>query len=236
MSTPAPEVHQTSSSLREQPSRQVSTERDWFWRMLHGPLWLFIRPWLQFQVRGQEHIPASGGGLLVSNHQSFVDPILLGLYLDRPLRMLARDSLHRVPILGWIVTRLHTIPISREATSPATIKESIRAAEQGHIVGIFPEGTRQEQNAVGEFKPGFIALVRRGKFPIYPVGIAGANYAMPRGAWFPRPRKVRLVYGPPLSPAEIAPLCERGREEELVALIRERVVACHGEAEAWRRE
>jgi 1-acyl-sn-glycerol-3-phosphate acyltransferase len=127
------------------------------------------------------------------------------------------------------------LPINREAASSRLIKAMVRRMNHGFLVGMFPEGTRSKDGEVGELKPGFIAMIRRSNVPIYPVGIAGASDAMPRGVLIPRFRPVRVVYGKPLSAEEIKPYLEHGREEELVALVRERIVACQQEAESWRQ-
>jgi 1-acyl-sn-glycerol-3-phosphate acyltransferase len=191
--------------------------------------------WLRYRAQGVEHIPPEGGGLVLVNHQSFLDPLLVGLPLNRPVSYLARDNLFRVPVIGWILRHTYVMPINREAASTASIKESIQRMEQGFLVGVFPEGTRSSDGSVGEFKPGFIALIRRSRLPVYPVGVAGAREAFPRGAWLLRPRKVSVVFGEPLLPDELEPLTKRGREEELITLIRGRIIECQQQAEAWRK-
>lgn len=204
-------------------------------------VWLFFQVilrvvfavWLRYRARGLERLPASGGGLLLANHQSFLDPLLVGLPLHRTISYLARDSLFRVPVIGWILRKTYVVPIKREGGSTAVIRESLRRMEQGFFVGIFPEGTRSADGSVGTFKPGFAALVRRTNLPVFPVGIAGANRAMGRGSWFVWPRRVCVVYGEPFPAEEIARLSERGKEEELAAAVRGRIVECHEEAERW---
>lgn len=190
--------------------------------------------WLRFRARGLEHIPANGGGLVLGNHASFIDPLLIGLPLTRPVSFLARDNLFRVPVIGWILRNTYVKPINRENTSTAVIRETVQRLEQGFLCGMFPEGTRSETGEVGEFKPGFIALARRIQLPIYPVGIAGSHLAMGRKSFFLKPYRVRVVFGAPILPEEIAALKERGHEQELVDFVRNRVVACQQEAEAWR--
>lgn len=196
---------------------------------------VFSIVWFGFRVRGLKNVAPSGGGLFLVNHQSFLDPLITQLGLKRPVSWLARDTLFPIPIIGWILRKTYVIPISRESGGTGAIREAVRRMKHGFIVGIFPEGTRTHDGEVGEFKPGFIALVRRGKVPVYPVGIAGANLAMPRKAWFPRPRRVRVVIGAPFTPEEIEQLTKRGQEDTLVTAARDRVVACHEEAERWRQ-
>ena len=192
--------------------------------------------WLRYRARGFEKIPKSGGGLFLINHQSFLDPLLVGLPLSRPVSFLARDSLFRIPILGWLLRINYAISIDRESAGASSIKEALQRMKNGFLIGIFPEGTRCQDGLVGDLKPGFIAIIRRGKLPVYPVGIAGGHEALPRGAWFVRPRCVRVVFGDPLTPQELAVYTKRGQEQNLIALARARIVQCQQEAEAWTRQ
>ena len=212
------------------------TRRNWTWWTLQMMAQVVFTVWLRFRARGLENIPASGGGLILGNHSSFLDPLLIGMPLTRPVSFLARDSLFRIPVVGWILRNTYVKPLNRENASTASIRETVQRAEQGFLCGLFPEGTRSPSGEVGEFKPGFIALVRRMDRPIYPVGIAGTHLALGRQSLFLKPYRVRLVFGKPILPEEIAGMKERGREQELVEYVRSRVIACQREAEAWRLE
>ena len=207
--------------------------RNAHWRAYQFLLQIVLGFWLRYRARGIERLPANGGALLLINHQSYLDPLLVGLPLRRPVSYLARDSLFRVPVIGAILRRTYVMPINREAASTASLREAIRRLEHGFYVGIFPEGTRSDTGAVGPLKPGFLALVRRTTVPVFPVGIAGAFQAYPRGAWFLRPAKVRVVYGKAFQPEEFTQF-SRDREDELLAMIHGRLDAIQQEAEDWR--
>jgi 1-acyl-sn-glycerol-3-phosphate acyltransferase len=204
------------------------------WSALQCTAWIVFGLWNRLRARGIDHIPPESGGLFLVNHQSFLDPVLVGVLLRRPVSFLARDSLFHVPILRWILRHTYVIPIDRDSAGTGSIREAVRRMKHGFIVGVFPEGTRTSDGTIGELKPGFIALVRRSKLPVYPVGIAGAYEAMPRGAIFLRPRCIRLVYGEPIPPEQVAELSKRGKENELLELVRQHMLACQQEAEAWR--
>lgn len=190
--------------------------------------------WLRYRAQGTERLPAQGGALLLINHQSHLDPLMVGLPLSRPVSFLARDSLFRVPVIGWILRNTYVMPINRESASTSSLREAIRRLQQGFLVGIFPEGTRSSTGEIGTLKPGFLALMRRANVPVHPVGIAGTFQALPRGAWFLRPVKVRLVYGEAFTPAELDRF-GRHDEQELLNFIRSRMLACQVAAEDWRR-
>ena len=185
--------------------------------------------WTGYQARGHERI-APGGGLLLINHQSFLDPVLVGLPLKRPISYLARDSLFRVPVLGAFLRRVHVMPINRESAGSSSIREAVARMRQGFLVGIFPEGTRSADGRLGELKPGFVALVRRAGVPVYPVGIAGSHDALPRNAKWLRPKPIRVVFGDPFTAEELS-----GNAEQITERARQRIADCLEDAESWLR-
>jgi len=195
------------------------------WRTLHWPCWALCRTWLRVNCSGLENIDNTKGGLLLVNHQSFLDPLLAALWLTRPVSYLARDSLFKLPVLGWLLRGTYVIPISREAARGGSIRLALERLGQGFLIGIFPEGTRSSGTEVRVFRPGFLALVRRTNQPVYPVGIVGADRVMPRGAWFIRPGKIQVVYGTPFTPEEMAGL-QSSDDAAFCELARQRVSEC----------
>lgn len=214
----------------ESSRHDVGVHRNAYWWTLQFALQNFFAMWLNYRAYKIGNLPKSGGGLLVANHQSYLDPLLVGLPLTRPVSFLARDSLFKVPVIGWILRNTYVMPINREAASTASLRECLKRMEEGYLVGMFPEGTRSLDGMIGELKPGFLALIRRSNLPVYPVGIAGAYEAFPKGAWFIRPKPVRVVYGEPITREELAPYLEKGREAECTEFIRERLERCFVEA------
>jgi 1-acyl-sn-glycerol-3-phosphate acyltransferase len=207
--------------------------RNWVWFISQVIVGVVFSIWLRFRARGIERIPASGGALLLANHSSFIDPLLVGLPLRRPVSFLARNTLFHVPVIGWILRHTYVMPLARDTGGAAGIRETLRRLENGFLVGIFPEGTRSADGTMGPFKPGFAALVRRTDLPIYPVGIAGAQRALGRGSFVLKPHRVCVVFGEPFPRETIDGLRQRGREDELVDAVRTRIAECQREAEAW---
>ena len=221
----------TSPKIRELPSP-----------MVRGPLWLTLQMiirnalcfWLGYRATGYEPLEKEQGALILANHQSFLDPLLIGLPLHRPISFLARENLFSVPIIGWILRKTHVVPINQQSAGAASLRETIRRLHHGFLVGVFPEGARTPDGALGEFKPGFTAIIRRAKHPIYPVGIAGAYQALPINSWFLKPTRVRVVYGKPLSAEELAQYSSRDQDAALIELVQNRIAACCQAAETWR--
>jgi 1-acyl-sn-glycerol-3-phosphate acyltransferase len=189
--------------------------------------------WLEFRARGIENLPV-GPALIIANHQSFLDPLLIGLPLRRPVCFLARDTLFKVPVIGWILQSTYVMPIRRESAGTESLRASLKRLEEGYLVGIFPEGTRSRDGRVGVMKPGFVALARRAQVPLIPVAVSGAFEAMPRGAIFLRPRRVRVVFGTPISVDELSAFQGRGSEVGLVNLVTERLTRVLSDADEWR--
>lgn len=185
--------------------------------------------WLGYRAMGLEHVPRTGGALILANHQSYLDPLLIGLPLQRPVSYIARHNLFRVPIVGWILRNTYVMPIHREAAGSGSIREMIRRLEHGFLVGIFPEGTRSRDGTLGPLKPGFISVLRRSNVPVIPVGVAGAMRAMPRGVALLRPAQVTVAYGRPIPREAFDGLSK----EQLIELIRERIAECITRAEEW---
>jgi 1-acyl-sn-glycerol-3-phosphate acyltransferase len=208
---------------------------NWVWRSFRAVMRNVFAFWSRLRARGFEKLP-DGGALFLINHQSFLDPLLVGVCLRRPVSYLARDNLFRVPFIGWVLRNTYVMPIRREAATTDSLRESIRRIEHGFYVGIFPEGTRSHDGTIGELKPGFVALLRRTKVPLVFIGIVGANEVMPRGAMWLRPRRVHIVFGEPVPVEVVQSLAAKGREAELLQFARERLVECRQAAEDWRRE
>jgi 1-acyl-sn-glycerol-3-phosphate acyltransferase len=111
------------------------------------------------------------------------------------------------------------------------IKESLRRLRAGDKLVVFPEGTRSEDGTVGPLKPGFLALVRRGRVPILPAAVDGAYDAWPRSRKLPRPTRLCTVFGPIITVEEIVQMSD----EQLMEQVRDRIVECHRQAHALRQ-
>lgn len=208
---------------------------NWIWRSCQRLLQNLFVFWIDYRAQGHDRLP-SGGALLLANHESFLDPLLVGLPLQRPVSYLARHSLFPVPVLGGLLRRTYVLPINREAAGTGSLREAARRLRHGFYVGVFPEGTRTSGGRLAELKPGFISLLRHSEVPVVPVGIAGGGAVLPRGAAVLRPGRVRVVFGEPLEWSRVAPLTRRGCEQELLELVRVQLLACRCAARRWRNQ
>ncbi|HUE74411.1 MAG TPA: lysophospholipid acyltransferase family protein [Pirellulaceae bacterium] len=184
----------------------------------------------RFRVAGRENWPESGGALVCANHQSYLDPPLVGLTCPRRLTYLGRQTLFGNKLLAPIITFLDTIPIDREGGGLAGLKETLRRLKRGDMVLIFPEGTRTRNGALQSLKPGFCAVARRSGVPLVPVALDGAYDAWPRTSPLPRGGRLAVVIGKPISAAKVAQLSD----EQLVAELARRMEECLAEARKLR--
>jgi len=180
---------------------------------------------------GREHVPRTGGAIILSNHQSHFDPVLIGLAADRKLDYLARRTLFQAGFFRWITWGLNPIPIDRDGMGLEGLKETLRRLKQDSAVLIFPEGTRTPDGEVAGFLPGFSALAKRAQVPLIPAAIDGAFQVWPRKQPLPRCQGlIRVHFGAPILPAELAQFEPRA----LAATLEQRVRALHAEARRLR--
>ncbi len=178
---------------------------------------------LGFSLRteGRDHVPRSGPALLVANHQSFLDPVLVGLASRRHLCYLARKTLFRHRFLRMLIQSLNAVPIDQEGVAKEGLKTVLEQLERGQAVVVFPEGERTHTGSLQPLRPGVHLLIKRSRAPVVPVGIAGAFFALSR--WQKIPRFAPLFLPP--GPAALAVSVGKPLDGRLLAKMpRERVI------------
>lgn len=171
-----------------------------------------------YRTEGAEKVPEKGPVILAANHLSILDPIAIGAGIKRPVSFLARADVFRLPVLSWLLPRLHAIPVERGTGDLSAIKGAIRALERGMAFGIFPEGTRSRSGRLQPFKTGVAAIAFRTGSPVVPVAVVGSEKAWPVGRKLFRLRRpIRVVYGDPIP----VPRKTKVSHQELENLTRE---------------
>lgn len=192
------------------------------------------------RVQGRRHIPKRGPVLLVSNHQSFLDPFLVDLASPRYVTSLARDSLFRNPILGGLISSLGAIPIHREVGKEG-LQTTLDALGRQETVVVFAEGERTHDGSVSPLKAGIALLIKRVQAPIVPLGIAGSYEAWSRHDKVPKlaplflaPSKGSLAVsiGKSINSSTLAAM----PRTEMLAYLRDKVAAEVQHAEGLRRK
>ncbi|MFP4105496.1 MAG: lysophospholipid acyltransferase family protein [Phycisphaerae bacterium] len=152
----------------------------------------------------RHHEPSDGGVLYICNHQSFLDPMLMGMALSRPMNYMARDTLFKQPVFKKLIESLNAFPVRRGTADTRALKEATRRLRKGRQVVLFAEGTRTPDGRIQPFLPGVAFLAQRAAKWSVPVLIEGAYEAWPRNNKLPRPGGHIIVqYGKPI-PQETA--------------------------------
>ena len=178
------------------PAKQVDeTFLYTFGRMMLRP-WAIL--WFDLKVYGVQHVPRDGGVLVVSNHQSYLDPIILGVNVRRPFSFLAKSELFENRLFGWLIRNLNAFPVRQGEGDVGAVKETIRRLQEGHALIVYPEGTRSLSGEIETIQPGVGLIARRAGVPVVPAVIEGSYEAWPKGHKVFRPHTVRAMYGPPI--------------------------------------
>ncbi len=166
---------------------------------------------------GAGNIPP-GGALLVGNHVSYMDPVLLWCVSPRPVSFMAKRELWDSRLIAWALPRLWGFPVSRGEADRQAIATATGRLGAGMLVGMFPEGTRADDPAGGlrEAQGGAAFVALRAGVPVVPVAFAGTENVWPRGRKLPRLARVTIRVGEPLDPSTVLP--EGGRKERVEAL------------------
>ena len=110
----------------------------------------------QLESHGNENIPRQGGVLLVSNHVSYLDPVIIASSINRELHFIGADNYFRIPCLGWLFTQLNGFPVKRGTPDRQALQKALSHLQEGKALLIFPEGTR---SADGTFVKSKVELV-----------------------------------------------------------------------------
>ena len=193
--------------------------------------WLLVRALYRVRVTGVEHIPETGPAVVVCNHVSFVDAVVLMGSSPRPIRFVMDHQIFRVPVLSFIFRTSRAIPIAPRRENPALMERAFEqvgaALDADDLVGIFPEGGITRDGEIAEFRPGITRILERNPVPVIPTalrGLWGSYFSRKDGPAMSKPFRrgmfnhIELAVGEPVPAAEAAP-----------SALQARVVALRGE-------
>jgi 1-acyl-sn-glycerol-3-phosphate acyltransferase len=180
--------------------------------------WLLVSVAYRLRKQGTDHLPAHGGALIVANHVSFVDALVLMAASPRPIRFVMDAGIFRIPVMSWLFRKAKAIPIASARDDPEMLERAFErvSAElrEGHLVCIFPEGRLTTDGEMSPFRPGVMRILERDPVPVIPValqGLWGSFFSRRSGAPMTRPfrrgflSRIGLTAGAPLAAAEASP-------------------------------
>ncbi len=198
--------------------------------------WVYWLGWMAFgaafrtifglKIVGAENLVTKGPVLVASNHQSFLDPPLIGNLYNTEMVFLARKTLF-VGFFKWLYPQWNAIPVDQDRPDMASLKTIIRKLKDGHRVLVFPEGARTLDGKLGEAAPGIGLIAAKSHAVIQPVRISGARDALPRGSARIRFARITVSIGKPirLTPEEL----KAADGKESYDRIAKRIMAAIGE-------
>lgn len=139
-----------------------------------------------------------GPVIFASNHESYLDPPLVGSVSDRAIFFLARKTLLAGPFFGWLLPKLNVIPVDQEGNDRSALKALIRILKAGEGTLVFPEGERTVDGRLRPALPGLGFVIAKTLAPVVPMRIFGAREAWPRGSGRVRFRPITVVVGEPI--------------------------------------
>ncbi len=179
--------------------------------------WLLIHTMYRVDKEGLENVPAEGPCIVVCNHVSYVDALVISACVPRPIRFVMDHQIFKVPLLNWIFRTMRAIPVASGRVDPAlkekAFADTAAALRDGEIVGIFPEGALTRDGEMAQFRAGVERMVRETPVPVVPMALRGLW-----GSFFSRTAdgkamrrfrgmftRIGIVAAPPLSPGEVTP-------------------------------
>jgi len=159
---------------------------------------LLAQLFFDFRIVHRERMIQTGPVILAMNHQSFFDPPLAGNACDRAIYFLAKKSLMKAPVLGWLLPKLNVIPVEIEGSDRSALKALIRILRAGDGVLLFPEGSRTPDGNLQPALPGLGLVIAKTHAPVVPMRIFGAFDAWPIGGKIHFWRRITIVVGEPI--------------------------------------
>lgn len=152
--------------------------------------WIVVRPLLhlfyQEKIYGAENVPLTSNLIVVSNHASDFDPLIVGSCMGRPVAFMAKEELFSIPVISQAIQAFGAYPVKRGAGDRAAIRSAIDSINKGWATGIFLQGTRTLDGKITDPKLGAAMIAAKTKAPFLPVSVWGTETIFPKGAKFPK--------------------------------------------------
>lgn len=157
-------------------------------------LTIFFKVFNRLEIIDYHNLPDEGGFIVAANHVSYLDPPIIGVALRRKPIFIAKEGLFKIPFIGTFV-KYFSFPLNRNKPQPSTIKEAVCRLKNGEVIVVFPEGSRSADGNMLDPKRGVSLIAMMSGSPIVPVLIKGTDNALPVGAKFIRPAKIKVIFG-----------------------------------------
>ncbi|HEY3061191.1 MAG TPA: lysophospholipid acyltransferase family protein [Chloroflexota bacterium] len=202
----------TGTRARLSPLRQV----------VRAVLGVYMRLYHRLELRGREHLPARGPAIVLVNHASLLDvPALMVLDPYPDTIFIAKASLFKVPLVGWLLGQWDAIAVERQGRDSTGVRMLLKALHSGRVLAVAAEGRRTRSGRLGPINPVLAKIAASSDLPLVAVGISGSFEALPPGAKLPRPHKLLVRVGDQFRIARGTDAAEAARriQAEIAALL-----------------
>jgi 1-acyl-sn-glycerol-3-phosphate acyltransferase len=210
-----------AARVRREPQVPKDLLTDIVFHTLRFFTWVVGVTLFRFRVTGRHNIPLKTGALIASNHQSYLDPVIIGAMARRRPGYLARESLwHGSRFFRFVITFLGAIPISIDSLGKDGVRLAVAYLKKRRHILVFPEGTRTRDGSVGPMSPGVKLIAELANVPIVPAALKGAFEMWPRGGKWTRIHPLSVGFAKRFEPEELRKMST----EEFRARLRDRIV------------
>ncbi len=176
----------------------MSKKTNYFYLFIRNFLLVLGKIYFRVSSVNRNFIPDKGPILIAASHRSFLDPPMVGITCKRPVHYMARHDLFEVPVIGKAISNLNAFPVKRGAVDRGALEKTWKLLEEGEVVLIFPEGTRSKDGELQKPFAGVGMLIHKAKIPVVPCYLEGTYEHFSSKMKYPKPGKVRVIYGEPL--------------------------------------
>ena len=170
----------------------------WIYSLTRLVTMALLRLYFRIEYHGVDNIPTEGPFLLTPNHVSYADPLWVSAPVRRPMRYMTWDIMTKKPLIGPLMKAYGAFPVNLERADRDALKVAAAQLRGGGGLVVFPEGGRTQDGNLMKFKTGAIRLAFEAGIPVIPATIIGGYEAYSFHHWLPRPRKVRVIFHPPI--------------------------------------
>ncbi|MCL6571338.1 MAG: 1-acyl-sn-glycerol-3-phosphate acyltransferase [Bacillus sp. (in: Bacteria)] len=165
-----------------------------FYSFAKSVVYGILKPWYRIEAVGVEHFPKEGGVLLCANHIHNFDPLVVGVMAPRPVHYMAKEEIFKVPVLGTIVRKCNAFPVKRGFGDREALRTGLKLLKEGHVFGLFPEGTRSTNGELGKGLSGAGFFALKSEALVVPCAVIGT---------YKRFQKLKVIYGKPIEMGEM---------------------------------
>ena len=182
--------------------------------------WLILKTTgVRVRVKGLEHVDPSKSYVFAANHQSIYDIPIVFMSIPMQLRIVAKESLGKIPFMGWHLHHSGHLLVDRKNPGPDIVEKMKRLVNEAHSLIVFPEGTRSVDGTLGRFKKGSFVVAIDAQLPVVPVSVRGSSHVMKKGRLMVCPRDVTVTIHPPIPTAGVAREDVRAFAERVRAVV-----------------